>query len=89
MDNNAFPREDSKELLNLVLTWLGVKVKNFKLQHPGAMSHARFQMQSIYSMNIVLLSKQVDFYSEDELEEISSILCWSFPLCLVLQVSSG
>ena len=47
MTNNTFPREDSRELLNLVLVWLGVKVKGFQFQYPGAMSHARFQMQSI------------------------------------------
>ena len=50
MTNSTFPREDSRELLNLVLVWLGVKVKAFQFQYPGAMSHARFQMQSIYSM---------------------------------------
>ena len=61
MENNTFPREDSKELMHLVLVWLGVKVKGFQFQYPGAMSHARFLMQSIYSMKIVFLSKQIDF----------------------------
>ena len=73
MEKNTFPREDLKELLNLVLVWLGAKVENFTFQYPGAMSHARFLMQSIYSMKIYLLSRQLDMYAEDELEKIKSL----------------
>ena len=73
MAKNTFPREDSKELMNLVLVWLGVKVNQFKFQYPGAMSHARFLMQSIYSMKIVLLSKQITIYSKEELDEIKQV----------------
>ena len=72
-ENNTFPREDLKELLTLVLVWLGVKVEKFSFQYPGAMSHARFLMQSIYSMKIYLLSRQLDIYNEEELEQIKSV----------------
>ena len=71
--NNTFPREDMKELLNLVLVWLGGKVDNFTFQYPGAMSHARFLMQSIYSLKIYLLSRQLEIYSGEELEQIKSV----------------
>ena len=62
--NNTFSREDLKELLNLVLVWLGVNVDKFSFLYPGALSHARFLMQSIYSVKITILSKQLDFYSD-------------------------
>ena len=58
--------------MNLVLVWLGGKVDNFTFQYPGAMSHARFLMQSIYSMKIYLLSRQLDMYSGEELDQIMS-----------------
>ena len=73
MKKNTFPREDLKELLHLVLVWLGYKVENFSFQYPGAMSHARFLMQSIYSMKVYLLSRQLDIYSAKELEDIKSV----------------
>ena len=74
LSNNTFPREDLKELLTLVLVWLGVKVDNFKFLYPGALSHARFLMQSIYSMKIFLLSSQLsDIYSAVELEQIKDV----------------
>ena len=44
LENNTFPREDLRELLNLVLVWLGVTIPDFKFQYPGALSHARFMM---------------------------------------------
>ena len=72
-ENNTFPREDLKELLNLVLVWLGCQVDNFQFQYPGAMSHARFLMQSIYSIKIYLLSRQLGIYPAEELDEIKSL----------------
>ena len=57
MKKNTFPREDLKELLHLVLVWLGYKVENFSFQYPGAMSHARFLIRSTCSMEIYLLSR--------------------------------
>ena len=67
-ENNTFPREDMKELLHLVLVWLGRKVENFRFQYPGAMSHARFLMQSVYSMKIFLLSRQLNIYSKEQMD---------------------
>ena len=59
--------------MHIVLVWLGVKVPNFSFHYPGAMSHARFLMQSIYSMKIYLLSRQLDMYSDEELEQIKDV----------------
>ena len=69
-ESNTFPREDLMELLTLVLVWLGVKMEKFSFQYPGAMSHARCL---IYSMKIYLLSRQLDIYSVEELEEIKAV----------------
>ena len=73
LENNTFPREDLKELLSLVLVWLGEKVDGFKFQTPGALSHARFLMQAIYSMKISLLSNQLDIYSQEDLAKVKSV----------------
>ena len=73
-ENNTFPREDMKELLTLVLVWLGVRKEQFRFQYPGAVSHARFLMQSIYSMKIYLLSKQLgDVFTDQEIEQIKNV----------------
>ena len=72
-ENNTFPREDMRELMNLVLVWLGRKVESFRFQYPGAMSHARFLMQSIYSMKIFLLSRQLNMYTSEELDQIMNV----------------
>lgn len=71
--NKIFPREDTKELLILVLIWIGAPVADYQFHYPGAVSHARFLMQSNYSMKITLLSKQIDFYSSDEIEQIKGV----------------
>ena len=70
---NTFPREDLRELLSLVIVWLGGDVEGFHFLYPGAMSHARFLMQSIYSLKISLLSKQLDLFTEDELTKIKNV----------------
>ena len=73
LDQNTFPRDDLKELLQLVLVYLGFKVDNFTFHYPGAVSHARFLMQSIYSIKISLLSKQLSIYTDLELENIKEM----------------
>ena len=73
MEKNTFPREDYKEMLILVLIWLGVKVEKFTFLYPGALSHARFMMQAIYSLKISLLSKQLNIYSSEEIEQIKAV----------------
>ena len=70
IENNTFPREDMRELLNLVHVWLCVKVKKFKFQYPGALSHARFLMESNYSMKTILLSQQLSIYTDEEMDRI-------------------
>ena len=68
IEKNIFPREDYKELVTLALVWLAGPevVDNFTFQYPGAFHHARFMMQSIYSLKIMLLGKQVTILSEDK-----------------------
>ena len=88
LETNTFPREDMRELMNLVLVWLGVKVKKFKFQYPGAMSHARFLMQSIYSVKIFLLSKQLGIYSAEELDQIKNVAICLLDYSTLLGISS-
>ena len=40
--DNVFPREDYKELCELVVLWLGGSVPDFKLQSPGPIHHAKY-----------------------------------------------
>ena len=39
--DGVFPREDYKELCELVVLWLGGHLAQFKLQSPGPIHHAR------------------------------------------------
>ena len=45
----------------------------FTIHYPGALSHARFLMQSIHSIKIALLSKRLIIYTGDELEDFKQI----------------
>ena len=56
-----------------MVVWLGDKFQKFQFQYPGALSHSRFCMQSIYSVKTYLLSRQIDIYSEDEMDEIKNV----------------
>ena len=64
----TFPREDYRELLELLVFYLGGAVKRprengtphvgFHMRKPGAMHSARFMAQSIYLLKICMLSNQ-------------------------------
>ena len=73
LDSNVFPRDDYKELCTLAVVWLAgpAKVDGFIFQYPGAFHHARFMMQSIYSLKMRLLSKQVTILSKKEKGQVS------------------
>ena len=56
--HNVFPRDDYKELVQLVVVWLGGPVKTFSFRVPGADHHARWMSKAIYFMKLELLSNQ-------------------------------
>jgi len=55
---NTFPRDDYKELLQLVIVWLGGYVENFRFRTPGPDHHARWMSKAIYFLKLSLLEKQ-------------------------------
>ena len=75
LDNTTFPREDYRELLELILVWLGGAnmVSNFKFQWPGAYHHARFMAKSLYILKMDMLDKQFNFLSKNQKEQVSRL----------------
>ena len=59
LDNGTFPREDYRELVQLVLVWLGgvSQVPNFQFQWPGAFHLARFMAKSLYILKMDIMKK--------------------------------
>ena len=53
-----WPRDDYKELIELIIIWLGGHVCNFSFKMPGADHHARWVSKAIYFMKLALLEKQ-------------------------------
>ena len=64
----TWPRNDYKELLELVIVWLGGKVNTFTFKFPGADHHARWLSKAIYYMKLALLSKQFIMEEKDQQE---------------------
>nr|CAH0098703.1 unnamed protein product [Daphnia galeata] len=59
LKKNSFPREDYRELLELIVFYLGGEVpRTFRLRKPGANHHARFMASSIYFLKIELMSER-------------------------------
>ena len=68
-----FPREDYRELLELITHALGgqivrrsvvkkaapPKLVEFKMERPGALHHARFMAKSIYYIKMLMLTPQL------------------------------
>ena len=65
----TWPREDYKELLQLVIVCLRGKVEDFKFRLPGADHHARWMWKAIYYVKIWLLSR-VFTMSEENKERV-------------------
>ena len=55
-----FSRGDYKELLQLVLVYLGSPPKDFKMRRPGALHKARWMAKLLYSLKIILLSENIN-----------------------------
>ena len=60
-------------MMNDALVWLAGPdaVDSFIFQYPGAFHHATFMMQSIYSLKIRLLDRQVTIFTKQERDQIS------------------
>lgn len=53
-----FPRDDYRELLNLVLVFLGSTPTDYKFLKPGAIHHARWMAKAIYALKIYLFRSE-------------------------------
>ena len=69
----VFCRGDYKELLELIVVWLGEAVSGFKIRKPKSVSSARFMQRGIYYLSMELLSRQYDLFEEEEKVEISLV----------------
>ena len=56
----VFPRSDYRELVELVIVYLGGVVPSFKFRKPKLVSSARFMQRAIYYITMQLLSSQVN-----------------------------
>ena len=56
--NNNRPRWDYKELVELLIIYLGGKIYNFKFRITGADHHTRWMFKIIYCLKISLLINQ-------------------------------
>ena len=66
------PKEDYRELLELLIVTLGGKVVGFTFKMPGADHHARWMSKDIYTLKIRLLSKIFGIALED-FEKITQV----------------
>ena len=73
--DHTFPREDYRELVQLILVWLGgvEEVTDFKFQWPGAFHHARFMAKSLYILKLDILSTQINILSEEEKDQVARL----------------
>jgi hypothetical protein len=72
LDKGTWPREDYRELLELLIVTLDGHVKNFSFSMPGADHHARWMSKAIYYMKMRLL-KNIFALSTEEEEEVDII----------------
>ena len=64
----TWPRSDYKELLELVIIWLGGTLAAFKFRFPGADHHARWLSKAIYKLKLALLTGQFPMDQKEEME---------------------
>ena len=69
----TWPREDYRELLELVIVSLGGCVPGFSFKIPGADHHARWMSKQIYNLKIRLLSNIFEL-SPQEQDEVDKIV---------------
>ena len=73
LSKGTWPREDYKELLELMIVYLGGTVSGFTFKMPGADHHARWMSKAIYFLKIKLLSDVFDLLPDEKIvvEEVS------------------
>lgn len=73
---DCFPRDDYKEFLQLIVIFLGGKLKgNVNFRQPGAYHLARWMAKGIYSLKILLFKKQFKLTSTEEMS-LKKICCF-------------
>ena len=73
--NNNWPHGDYKELVELLIIYLGGKIYNFKFRITGADHHARWMSKIIYCLKISLLINQ---YKLDDESKAKLLECAKF-----------
>ena len=67
LESNTWPRCDYKELLELVIIYLGGYVPGFCFKLPGPDHHARWMSKAIYYLKIQLLSRTFKLSEEEKM----------------------
>lgn len=68
LEKGTFPRDDYKELLELVIISLGGEVEGFTFKLPGPDHHARWMSKCIYCIKLRLLCKVFNMTAEENLQ---------------------
>jgi hypothetical protein len=69
LKKGTWPGSDYKELLELVIIWLGGTFAAFKFRFPGADHHARWHIKAIYKLKLALLTGQFPMDQKEEMKE--------------------
>jgi hypothetical protein len=72
LENKTFPRDDYRELMELMVVSLGGNVKGFNFKLPGPDHHARWMSKCLYILKIKLLSNQFQL-SEEEMGQVTNL----------------
>ena len=70
LKSHTFPREDYREMCELVVLFLGGAVPNFRFQYPGAYHHARYMAKVIYQLKLRLLMNKITWLEHGEKKEV-------------------
>lgn len=72
LKNGTFPRDDYRELMELLVVLLGGTITGFSFKLPGPDHHARWMSKCLYLLKIYLLST-VFHMSEEELLQVATL----------------
>jgi hypothetical protein len=76
LENDQHPRDDYKELLELLILFLGdIPSHGVSFRKPGAFLHARWMAKAIYSLKIFLFRNEFELNTE-EVNRVTDI-CFS------------
>ena len=65
LKTETFDRGDYKELLQLLIIYLGETVEKFSFKKPGADHHARWLSKAIYNLKICMLQNNFQMTAEE------------------------